>query len=55
MGIEGPRYGHHVEDITSLLSEESMRSLIKQIEESKQETLTGIIGGPPCPDFSEAG
>ena len=26
-----------------------------QIEESKQHSLTGVIGGPPCPDFSVAG
>ena len=55
MGIANPRFGHHVEDITLLLNEERMNSLIEQIEESKQETLTGVIGGPPCPDFSVAG
>ena len=55
MGIANPRFGHHVEDITLLLNEEHMNQLIEQIEESKQETLTGIIGGPPCPDFSVAG
>lgn len=55
MGIPQPRYGHHVEDITQLLVEERMNQFVHQLEESKKETLTGIIGGPPCPDFSVAG
>lgn len=55
MGIQPPRYGHHVEDISSLLNNDNLMSLMLQIEESKQQTLTGIIGGPPCPDFSVAG
>ena len=55
MNIHPPIYGHHVEDISLLLSEEKINPLIAQIEESKQRTLTGIIGGPPCPDFSVAG
>ena len=55
MGIQPPAYGHHVEDISLLLNEEQMNSLIAQIVESKHQTLTGIIGGPPCPDFSVAG
>lgn len=55
MGIQPPRYGHHVEDISLLLNNENLMSLMLQIEESKQQTLTGIIGGPPCPDFSIAG
>jgi len=55
MGILPPRYGHHVEDISLLLDNDKMAPLLSQIEESKQQTLTGIIGGPPCPDFSVAG
>lgn len=55
MGIEPPKYGHHVEDITKVIDSDSFGILKKQIEESKAETLTGIIGGPPCPDFSVAG
>lgn len=55
MGILPPKYGHHVEDVSSLLSGDKMSSLLSLIEESKLETFTGIIGGPPCPDFSVAG
>ncbi len=55
MGISPPIYGHHIEDISLLLKDEYLNPLIAQIEESKQQTLTGIIGGPPCPDFSVAG
>ncbi len=55
MNIPEPQYGHHVEDITVLLQKEKLLELKKLIDESKSKTLTGIIGGPPCPDFSVAG
>ena len=55
MGLPEPKYGHHVEDITTLLEPEKIILLQRQIEESKKRRLTGIIGGPPCPDFSVAG
>ena len=58
MGLEVPRYGHHVEDITEYtdgLHAEKLNQLLGLVEESKLETLTGFIGGPPCPDFSVAG
>lgn len=55
MGINPPRYGHHVEDIVQFLDCDGFEVFLQQIEESKKETLTGIIGGPPCPDFSVAG
>lgn len=55
LGIQAPVYGHHVEDITMLLEPSNLRMLKKLIKKSKFECLTGIIGGPPCPDFSVAG
>ena len=55
MNIPEPQYGHHVEDITTLLQKDELSELQKLIDNSKNETLTGIIGGPPCPDFSVAG
>lgn len=58
MGINNPRYGHHVEDITEYIDgqhEDKLRRLIGWVDESKTEELTGFIGGPPCPDFSVAG
>ncbi len=55
MGIEQPKYGHHVEDITQIIGSSELEELKAQVSESKATTLTGIIGGPPCPDFSVAG
>lgn len=55
MGIEWPKYGHHVEDITQIIGSPELDELKFQVSESKATTLTGIIGGPPCPDFSVAG
>ena len=55
MGLPLPEYGHHVEDITELLQKDKLASLKELINKSKGQTLTGIIGGPPCPDFSVAG
>ena len=55
MGIESPIYGHHVEDITKIIGSPELDELKQQVSQSKANTLTGIIGGPPCPDFSAAG
>ena len=55
MGIPTPIYGHHVEDINGILQEPNLSEFKELINKSKAETLTGIIGGPPCPDFSVAG
>ncbi len=52
-----PKYGHHIDDITSYLTinNQNVEELKKYVKESQSETLTGFIGGPPCPDFSVAG
>ena len=55
MGIPEPVFGHHVEDVTKIIGSDELNELKSQVQESKAETLTGIIGGPPCPDFSVAG
>lgn len=55
MGIAEPIYGHHVEDITAIIGSPELNELKSQVSESKAKHLTGIIGGPPCPDFSVAG
>ena len=55
MGIEVPIFGHHVEDITKIMDSSAFKELKSNVTKSKAETLTGIIGGPPCPDFSVAG
>ena len=49
IGIAEPRYGHHVEDITEYVDgthEDKMQRLLGWVEESKEEELTGFIGGP---------
>lgn len=54
MGIMQPEFGYQNNDINDFLS--SHKNQIKDyVKCSKRETLTGFIGGPPCPDFSVAG
>lgn len=55
MNIPLPKYGNHVGNILDLLDEKQLVELKNMIKESKNEHITGIIGGPPCPDFSVAG
>ena len=58
MNLHSPRFGHHVEDITEYLDgnhNERLHQLIEWVNQSKRESITGFIGGPPCPDFSVAG
>ena len=58
MNLQGPRFGHHIEDITEYIDgnhDERLRQLIGWVNQSKKENITGFIGGPPCPDFSVAG
>lgn len=58
MHLPFPQYGHHVGDITHYTNGEHpelLAELTQMVNESKVATLTGFIGGPPCPDFSVAG
>lgn len=55
MNIPEPQYGHYVGDITELLQKDNLTGLKLIVNQSKSNHLTGIIGGPPCPDFSVAG
>ena len=55
MGIKPPIYGYNVGDINDLLNEDNLLNLKNLIANSKQSNITGMIGGPPCPDFSIAG
>ena len=58
MGLPIPIYGHHVENILHYMDgehPEMFQALKEMVDESKQQELTGFIGGPPCPDFSVAG
>ena len=38
MGMSSPKYGHHVEDVSILLSEDRINLQKEQIEESKLQT-----------------
>ena len=58
MNLPRPIYGHHVENIVHYIDgehPEMMENLTNLVNESRNQTLTGFIGGPPCPDFSVAG
>lgn len=58
MHLPEPIYGHHVENIIHYIDgkhPEMMRNLVAYVNESKNQGITGLIGGPPCPDFSVAG
>ena len=58
MNLPAPIYGHHVENIVYYVDgehPEMMQNLMHFVNESKEQELTGFIGGPPCPDFSVAG
>lgn len=55
MNIGAPKYGHHISNILEMLQTRNLKQLKSFISESKAEHITGIIGGPPCPDFSVAG
>lgn len=58
MNLPTPKYGHHVENIVHYIDGEHpkmMQNLMRLVEESKEDDITGFIGGPPCPDFSVAG
>ena len=51
IGLQEPLLGHHVCGIENIDTHE----LTKMVDEQKSKSLTGFIGGPPCPDFSVAG
>ncbi len=56
IGIQAPKFGHHVNDINDFLGEKNLKALKINIDNSKKEyKAVGFIGGPPCPDFSIGG
>lgn len=55
MGMNEPKYGYFNCDINVFLDEQ-LKQLKKWIKDEKERgNIVGIIGGPPCPDFSIAG
>lgn len=58
MNLPEPIFGHHIENIVHYVDgehPEMMQHLMALVNKSKEQELTGFIGGPPCPDFSVAG
>lgn len=56
MGIDGPRYGSSISDVTSFLEKENLAKLCEKVKDAQRDyRLVGFIGGPPCPDFSVGG
>jgi len=56
LGIERPRFGYQVADITENLTNLNSLWLSQNLKEARQKNdIIGFIGGPPCPDFSIAG
>jgi DNA (cytosine-5)-methyltransferase 1 len=56
MGIELPKFGIQVDDVTSNLMGEVSKQLSENMKDARKDhDLIGFIGGPPCPDFSVAG
>jgi len=52
--IDLPEFGYQNNDINEFLTSRT-RELGDYLITSQKESLTGFIGGPPCPDFSIAG
>lgn len=54
MNLELPEFGYQNTDINDFLNSRK-NEISDYVAHSKAETMTGFIGGPPCPDFSVAG
>lgn len=56
MKIQKPEFGYSSESITEFFNPKNTSFFKNSLKTSKQKnTLTGFIGGPPCPDFSIGG
>lgn len=56
MKISAPEYGHHVDDISTLLEDSKIQKFKLDVDDARTKyNFVGFIGGPPCPDFSVAG
>ncbi len=55
LGHKAPRFGYSNIDINEYLAgrKEELRGYVKQLH--SEGSITGFIGGPPCPDFSVGG
>lgn len=55
MHLPIPKYGHHLGSIEDFVTGDKTATLKDFVNDAKNESLVGFIGGPPCPDFSIAG
>jgi len=55
MGISKPKFGYNLESIEEYIYGDKKENLSRLVNEAKNESLVGFIGGPPCPDFSNGG
>jgi DNA (cytosine-5)-methyltransferase 1 len=56
LGTEPPEYGYSPDSITDFLADPMLGRLRDYCSDaSRNGSLTGFIGGPPCPDFSVGG
>ena len=57
LNIQEPEYKYYGGSITDFIENATLARKLKElVEESRRDgSLTGFIGGPPCPDFSVGG
>ncbi|MDD1792756.1 DNA cytosine methyltransferase [Enterovibrio sp. ZSDZ42] len=55
MELPEPKYGHFLGSIDDFVTGDRAAELSACVEDAKNDSLVGFIGGPPCPDFSVAG
>ncbi|MEX2569220.1 MAG: DNA cytosine methyltransferase [Cyclobacteriaceae bacterium] len=56
MRTPAPMHGHHVKNIEEFLQQNQLNELKSELAKTKLKfSVTGFIGGPPCPDFSVGG
>jgi len=55
MELPEPKYGHFLGSIEDFVTGGRSQELTYLVEDAKNDSLVGFIGGPPCPDFSVAG
>ena len=54
MGLSAPKYGYSNIDVNEYLGERADELRGYLTDARKDGSLVGLIGGPPCPDFSVA-
>jgi len=55
MKLADPYYGYHCGDIKSFLGKDEERLIEITSDIRSRKNILGMVGGPPCPDFSVGG